>query len=184
MLYLALIMICLMGISATAAERIGNDAGGSIETYVERFTRARDSGERIEVDGQCLSACTLVLAFVPRERICVTPKASFGFHAAWSPVSSGGAAVNPGATEAISKMYPQRVRQWIRANGGLGGKMIYLRGRALAALYPPCSPGLGRGAWTERVDTGKRSSSTVRSLLKRQRSRAISFSKSQSGIHN
>lgn len=130
---LTLIMIVLMGVSSAAAERIGNDDGG-IETYVQRFTQARDSGERVVVDGRCLSACTLVLALVPREPICVTPNASFGFHAAWSFDSAGGVAVNTGATDSMWKMYSQRIRQRI-ANGGLGDKMIYLRGWALAALY-------------------------------------------------
>ena len=150
------IMIVLMGVSPAAAERIGNDDGGRIETYVQRFTQARDSGERIVVDGRCLSACTLVLAIVPRERICVTPNASFGFHAAWSFDSAGGVAVNTGATDSMWKMYPQRIRQWIRANGGLGDKMVYLRGRALAALYPACSSGPDRGSPYDRGRTANR----------------------------
>ena len=73
-----LILISLMGMSPAFAERISDDAGGLIDTYVQKFSRIRDSGERTVVDGQCLSACTLVLAFVPRERMCVTPNAVFG----------------------------------------------------------------------------------------------------------
>jgi len=148
---IALIVICLIGASPAFAERISDDAGGLIDTYVQKFTRVRDSGERIEVDGQCLSACTLLLALVPRERICVTPNAVFGFHSAWSYDAQGGEAVNRDATQSMWNMYPERIRQWIRANGGLHQGLIYLRGRPLAALYPPCLRGRDRGGEPQRA---------------------------------
>src|SRR5258708_3228926 len=69
--------------SATAAVRISNDFGGQIGHYLDRYTAMRDSGERVVIDGSCLSACTLVLGVVPRDRICVTARARLGFHAAW-----------------------------------------------------------------------------------------------------
>jgi hypothetical protein len=146
-----LILICLLGVSPALAERISDDGGGLIETYVQRFSRIRDSGERISVDGQCLSACTLVLAFVPRERICVTPNAVFGFHSAWSYDDQGGTALDRKATQSLWDMYPERIRQWIRANGGLHQQFIYLRGRQLAAFYPVCLPGLDRSGQPERA---------------------------------
>jgi hypothetical protein len=179
MRWIALIMICLMGISSAAAERIINDSGGRIEEYVARFTRAREAGERIVVEGQCLSACTLVLALLPRERICVTPNASFGFHAAWSPDWAGGAAGDSKATELMWKMYPPPIRNWIRAHGGLSQQMIYLRDPPLAAMYPACLPGQDRGGAPDRANMAKsqkRSLSTVRSG-KRKHSQANSFSR-------
>jgi hypothetical protein len=145
------ILIWLMGVSPALAERIGDDVGGLIDTYVQRFSRIRNSGERMVVDGQCLSACTLVLAFVPRERICVTPNAVFGFHSAWSYDAQGGQALDQKATQSLWDMYPERIRQWIRANGGLHQKLVYLRGRQLAAFYPICSPGVDRGGQPERA---------------------------------
>ena len=45
--------------------------------------KIRDRGERVIIDGICNSACTLVLGIVPLNKICVTPKASLGFHAAY-----------------------------------------------------------------------------------------------------
>jgi hypothetical protein len=170
MRYLVLMMIWLMGISSAAAERIVNDSGGRIEEYVAKFTRARDAGERITVDGPCLSACTLLLALLPRERICVTPNASFGFHAAWSPDVAGGVAGDSKATELMWKMYPPAIRNWIRAHGGLGEKMIYLRGRPLAAMYPACLPGQDRAAAPER---GHRAKSPVGHAGRAKRSFSI-----------
>jgi hypothetical protein len=189
-----LIVIWLMGMSPAFAESITDDAGGLIETYVQRFNRIRDSGERIVVDGQCLSACTLVLALVPRERICVTPNAVFGFHSAWSYDAQGGEALNRNATQSMWTMYPERIREWIRAHGGLHQELIYLRSRQLAALYPICSPGLDRGgrperaqAATSRVRYAGRAGhafSDMQSTAKRQHAAASAFSRTNDGTRN
>ena len=69
--------------TAQAAVRIKADAGGQIGPYLEKLVALRGSGERVIIDGPCLSACTMVLGVIPRERICVTPRARLGFHAAW-----------------------------------------------------------------------------------------------------
>ena len=50
--------------NANAATRISNDKGGQIGPYLDAFTNLRDSGERVIIDGPCLSACTLVLGVV------------------------------------------------------------------------------------------------------------------------
>lgn len=124
--------------SASAALRISDDTGGRIGTYVETFTAARDAGERVVIDGRCLSACTLVLGIVPRARICVTHNATLGFHAAWNPDGAGQRVISAAGTRALWNIYPPAVRQWIRRNGGLAREMIFLRGRDLAELYQPC----------------------------------------------
>jgi hypothetical protein len=38
----------------------------------------------------------------------------------------------------LYSMYPAPVKRWISARGGLTPKMIFLRGKALQALYKPC----------------------------------------------
>src|SRR4051812_34526468 len=70
----------IASIPAAAQYRITQDHGGSVDQYISKYTNIRDRGERIVVDGRCDSACTLVLGIVPINRICVTPRASFGFH--------------------------------------------------------------------------------------------------------
>src|SRR5258706_1341325 len=67
---------------AGAAVRISNDFGGQIGHYLDRYTAMRNAGEQVVIDGSCLSACTLVLGVVPRDRICVTARARLGFHTA------------------------------------------------------------------------------------------------------
>jgi hypothetical protein len=41
------------------------------------------------IDGPCLSACTLVLSTLPRNRICTTSRAVLGFHAPFMLDSKG-----------------------------------------------------------------------------------------------
>jgi hypothetical protein len=67
-----------------AEVRIMASPGGQVGPFLELFDRLRESGERVVIDGPCLSACTLVLSTVPSERICVTRRAVLGFHAARS----------------------------------------------------------------------------------------------------
>jgi hypothetical protein len=96
------------------------------------------SGERVVIDGPCLSACTLVLMTVPRQRICVTPRAILGFHAATSRDFFGRSQFEPEATGVVLAAYPPAVRQWIIRHGGLSSRLLLLRGRELAAMYPRC----------------------------------------------
>jgi len=98
----------------------------------------RASGERVVIDGPCLSACTLVLMTVPEDRICVTRRAVLGFHAARSIDRRGRIYAEPEASQAVLESYPPPVRDWISRRGGLTSRMLLLRGRELAAIYPRC----------------------------------------------
>jgi hypothetical protein len=124
--------------SASATMLISEDRGGQIGQYLQAFAALRSSGEDVVVDGNCFSACTLVLGLIPRERICVTPRARFGFHAAWMPDENGRPVTSPMGTQALWNVYPSRVRHWIGRHGGLSRKMIFLEGRALARIVRPC----------------------------------------------
>jgi hypothetical protein len=123
---------------ASAAVRIKADPGGQIGPYLENLVALRSSGERVIIDGPCLSACTMVLGVIPRERICVTPRARLGFHAAWKPDSNGRPVTSPVATKLLMEIYPDDVRGWLVKQGGLTPRMKYLAGRELAAMYPTC----------------------------------------------
>ena len=123
---------------ASATMRISDDIGGRIGAYVDQYSQVRNSGERVVIDGACLSACTLVLGIVPRNRICVTRRATLGFHAAWMPGPNGKPVPSAVGTQALWDMYPSHVRQWINARGGLSAKMMFLRGKELMSMYPEC----------------------------------------------
>ena len=124
--------------AAFAEVRILSSPGGEIGQYALLFSALRESGERIVIDGPCLSACTLVLSAIPHERICVTPRAVLGFHAARLVDRRGRVFAAAEATRLMAASYPPAIRAWIDRHGGLTSKPIFLRGRALAALYRRC----------------------------------------------
>jgi hypothetical protein len=137
--------------SAQATIRLADDPGGLIAAYQHRFTRARATGERIVIDGSCLSACTLAVGLVPREQICATPRAVRCFHAAWQPTPFGGRAVSGPATQHMMGIYPADLQGWINAHGGLTPHMIFLKGPELAAMVPACSEAEIAAAHTART---------------------------------
>jgi hypothetical protein len=123
---------------ARAEVRILASPGGQVGPFLDLFERVRASGERVVIDGPCLSACTLVLSVVPDDRICVTRRAILGFHAARSIDRRGRMSAEPEASELVLETYPAAVRGWIRSRGGLTSRLLLLRGRELAAIYPRC----------------------------------------------
>src|SRR5262245_24727816 len=123
---------------ASPTMRISDDVGGRIGHYVETYSQIRQTGERVVIDGACLSACTLVLGIVPRDRICVTRRATLGFHAAWMPGPEGRPIQSVAGTQALWEIYPQHIKRWINSRGGLSSKMMFLRGRELSAMYAEC----------------------------------------------
>lgn len=135
---LAALVMSAWTMSADAAVRITGDKGGQIGPYLYRFVALRSVGEKIIIDGPCLSACTLVTAVMPRSQICVTSRASLGFHAAWAPDQAGRKVMHGPGTKLVYKIYPKQIRSWIARKGGLNGRMIYLSGRELATMYPRC----------------------------------------------
>ena len=131
---LALLMLS----PAHADVRILASPGGKVGNYLNFFSQVRRSGERVIIDGPCLSACTLVLSTIPRNRICVTSRAVLGFHAPQIVDEKGRTSRSREATRAVTSVYPAPVRAWIKRKGGLTQKMIMLRGRELTALYRRC----------------------------------------------
>ena len=132
------VALCALAAPIHAEVRILASPGGQVGPFLDLFEKVRDSGERVVIDGPCLSACTLVLSMVPSSRICVTRRAVFGFHAAKSKDRRGRMYAEPEASEAVLDAYPGPVRDWIRRRGGLTSRLLLLRGRDLAAIYPRC----------------------------------------------
>src|SRR5215469_2573861 len=135
----AVVSTALSVTSASATEVISGDIGGKMRDYTTHFRQLRESGEPVVIAGTCVPACTMVLGLVPSNRICATHNAVLGFHAAWMFDNSGKRVVSPYGTEDLMRTYPAPVRAWITRYGGLTPKMIYLRGRDLAAIVQPCS---------------------------------------------
>jgi hypothetical protein len=142
-----------------SAVRISADPGGQIGPYLDKLRSLRNSGQNVIIDGPCLSACTMVLGVIPRDRICVTPRARLGFHAAWRPDQNGHQTVSADGTELLMSVYPPQVRDWISRRGGLSPQLMYLRGGELTSMYPECGAAAAAAA-----DRGSRREHVVQGL--------------------
>jgi hypothetical protein len=138
---LALLFLTLAVAPARAVLHITLDRGGYVEEYKTKYKRIRDNGERVIIDGNCNSACTLVFGIVPMNKICVTPKASVGFHQAYydKAFTFGIKVTSLDGTSELMSYYPQAVRDWIRRNGGLTTEMKKIKnGVDLWKIVDPC----------------------------------------------
>ena len=137
---LLLAALVLASSSASAEVRITDDKGGSLGEYFARYQGIRASGDTVVIDGVCLSACTLVLGILPRDKVCATDGARLGFHAAWRPDGLGGRSLAADQTQRMLASYPANVRRWISRKGGLTSEMVFLHGPALNAIVRHCRP--------------------------------------------
>ena len=137
----SLLLLCTAMSPARAVLHITRDHGGYVEEYKTKYERIRDAHERVIIDGICNSACTLVLGIVPLNKICVTPRASLGFHQAYFDKSFtfGIKVTSAGGTSELMSYYPDTVKDWIRRNGGLTTEMKKIKnGTELWKIVDPC----------------------------------------------
>jgi len=141
MRFVALLLALLLPASARADVRITRDFGGHVDQYKKRFAEIRDRGERVIIDGICNSACTLVLGIVPLNKICVTPRASMGFHQAYYDrrYTAGMYVQSYAGTDELMSYYPETLKEWIADKGGLARQMKTIKnGADLWAIIDPC----------------------------------------------
>lgn len=95
------------------------DRGGRLGDYLERIVAA--SGQRHEIRGDCMSACTLWLG---HRGACVAPDAVLWFHAARDPgrallQENPWRAMSAHGNQTLLSFYPPRVRavvkQWLQS---------------------------------------------------------------------
>ena len=135
------LVLLLSAVPALADYRITRDFGGDVAEYKAKYARLRDTGERVVIDGICNSACGLVLGIVPPNHICVTPRASIGFHQAYFDKrwTAGVRVTSYAGTQELLSIYPQSVKDWIAEHGGLTPDMKHLKnGKALWMIVDPC----------------------------------------------
>ena len=136
----SVVLSLLATVPARSDLRITRDHG-YVEEYKEKYARIRARGERVIIDGICNSACTMVFGIVPLNKICVTPRASLGFHLAYYDKSwTFGMKVNSReGTSDLMSYYPQTVKSWISRNGGLTNEMKKIKnGTDLWRIVDPC----------------------------------------------
>ena len=142
------VLTALCVVNAAAATRISYDKGGKIGPYLDAFLNLRKSGEKVIIDGPCLSACTIVLGIVPHDRICVTRRAQLGFHAAWNwdqPYLCGVGNSGSLGSGALMVSHPQG-ETWLSGGAtGPEGSVLAFAAIAVALLLLMVGPGLPKG---------------------------------------
>lgn len=129
---LAVVVLSLMT-SAARAETvtISGDYGGFLVAYEAKWKKLAAEHVNVRIAGPCVSACTIVSGYVPREDICVTPNGSLGFHLAMPSF----------VTPSLWKDYPPDIQWWISQNGGLSYRLLWLQAPDIYRLFKRCEPG-------------------------------------------
>jgi hypothetical protein len=105
-----------------------DDHGGIVPEYDARWADLAARNASVRIVGPCQSACTILLGHIPRDRICVMPDASFGFHLAGRERS----------TEMLWNAYQPDIRAWIDQHGGLTHEFLWLRAPDIFQFFRKC----------------------------------------------
>jgi len=107
---------------------IGGDHGGFVYLYQQKWEKLAAQKVNVRIVGICASACTLLTGYLPRKDICVTPDAALGFHAGTFPF----------VTDTLLRIYPEDIRKWIDAHGGLTFQLIWLQRPEIYKFFRKC----------------------------------------------
>lgn len=129
-LAMLLISILALGTSAARAETvyISDDHGGLLSAYQMQWATLGSQGVKVRIAGPCVSACTVLLGYIPRKSICVTSSASLGFHLATTDY----------ATRDLLSAYPADLRLWIEQHGGLTFQLMWLQAPDIYRFFRRC----------------------------------------------
>jgi hypothetical protein len=96
-----------------------DEPGGMIAEHWQRWMKLAGSGDDVEIRGACVSACTLIIAHIPSDRLCFGENASLQFHPSRDPKTGEPDVSNAlGSTQWMINQYPQDIRLWIKNKGG------------------------------------------------------------------
>lgn len=126
----SLLMAVSLAAGAAAAETIdvSDDHGGSVAEYAQRWSALSAKGVDVRIVGPCQSACTVLLGYIPRDHICVTPDARFGFHLAH----------RPDMTAVLWHAYAPDIQSWITEHGGLTPEFIWMGAPDMYRFFKQC----------------------------------------------
>jgi hypothetical protein len=143
----------IAAVSPSHALIIKDNPGGVIVNFIKKYSDIRDRGEKIVVDGDCVSSCTTFLGIVPKQNYCVTPIARLGFHTASLRTEKTDGSVTyahaPEFSALMWNLYPGKIRSYLRLVGWNGDDasvahpdVVYVGPVVLAALgIRVCGPG-------------------------------------------
>jgi hypothetical protein len=116
--------------SAASAETIdiSDDRGGFLFLYQAKWEKLALQHPNVRISGICLSACTVLLGYVPRKNICVTEKGVFGFHLATMAF----------ATKQLLEAYPDDIKAWLDQHGGLTYQVLWMQAPEIFHYFQKC----------------------------------------------
>jgi hypothetical protein len=127
----ALVIVFLsLATSMARAEtvEVSGDYGGFLVAYEAKWKKLADAHADVRIAGPCVSACTVLAGYIPRENICATPKGSLGFHLAFPYF----------VTPSLWKDYPPDIQAWITKNGGLTYSLMWLQAPEIYHFFKRC----------------------------------------------
>jgi hypothetical protein len=107
---------------------VSGDYGGFLVAYEAKWAKLAAAHAKVRISGPCVSACTIVAGFLPREDVCVTPKGSLGFHQA----------IPFFITPTLWKDYPLDIQNWITEKGGLTLSLLWLQAPEIYHYFKRC----------------------------------------------
>lgn len=124
------LLVAALGSVPARAETINvsDNHGGSVAAYDARWAGLAARGVDVRIVGPCQSACTVLLGHIPRNKICVMPNASFGFHTAKKPEM----------TTVLWNAYGSDIKAWINARGGLTPDFKWMRAPDIYKYFKKC----------------------------------------------
>ena len=127
---LLLAAILSLGVSVARAEivDVSDDHGGLLSAYQTQWALFAARQVDVRIVGPCVSACTVLVGYIPRQHICVALGASLGFH--WATTGF--------TTQELWSAYPSDIRQWISQHGGLTNQMIWLQAPRIYRYFRKC----------------------------------------------
>jgi hypothetical protein len=121
-------LFCVAAPAAAETINVFDNHGGSVIEYNARWTELAARSVSVRIVGPCQSACTVLLGHIPRNRICVTSAASFGFHLAQTTTASA----------ILWNSYQSDIREWIDQHGGLQRGFVWLRAPETFRFFHKC----------------------------------------------
>jgi len=78
------LLVAILSLTASAARAemidVSDFHGGLVSTYQTQWSTLAARGVKVRIVGPCVSACTILVGYIPRNNICIMPNAYLGFH--------------------------------------------------------------------------------------------------------
>jgi hypothetical protein len=91
--------------------------GGNLSEFVAYWRTVAVAPDVVKVFGPCGSACTIVIAYIPKDRLCFGKHSSLNFHQARLKTQDRWMS-SPETSKWMIDKYPANIRHWVMARGG------------------------------------------------------------------